>query len=78
MKLNNLENALIVLGASFGLAQIETILGIIILVFQIGLIIFKGVMKVKDAIEKEEYENIDDYIEDTIEDLKGLDEKEVE
>lgn len=75
--LNKLENGLIILGASFGLAQIETILGIVILLFQIGLIIYKGIINVKNSIEKEEYDKIDDTIEDVIEDLKEL-EKEKE
>ena len=74
--LNKLENGLIILGASFGLAQIETILGIVILLFQIALIIYKGIINVKNSIEKEEYDKIDDNIEDVIEDLKELEKEE--
>ena len=76
MELNKLENVLIFLGTSLGLAQIETILGIIILVFQIGLIIYKAIVGIIDLVKKEEYDKIDDTIEDVIEDLKDLEKEE--
>lgn len=70
--LDKLENGLILIGASVGLAQIETILGVIILVCQIVLIIYKGVVKIYTAIKDKNYDTIDDTIKDTIDDLKDL------
>ena len=70
--LDKLENGLILIGASVGLAQIETILGVIILVCQIVLIIYKGVVKIYNDIKDKNYDTIDATIKDTIDDLKDL------
>lgn len=70
--IDKLENGLIVLGSLLGLANIQEVMGIILLAFQILLIIFKCVIKV---INKFKHNDLDGAIED-IEDLqKELDER---
>ena len=75
--LNNIENIFIALGVSVGLNQIESILGIIILIFQFLLLTMKFFTKIKmrsekleDAIKNSNYEEVEDIIKDMQQDLK--------
>lgn len=68
--LDKLENLSIVLGSLIGLSNIEDILGIIILVFQIILILYKVIKKVIDKIKNKEYNELEEEVEKAIEDLK--------
>ena len=70
--INVLEDVLIVAGVSVSLAQIQTILGIIILSFQIILIIYKGVRRIIDHAKEKDFDAIEDDIKKTTEDLEKL------
>lgn len=70
-----MENVSIVFGVTIGIAQIESILGIIILVFQIVLIIYKFVRTIINRIKNKDYDGIEEDIKDTTEQLKELSDK---
>lgn len=72
MNTSKLNDCLIVLGTYIGISQIESILGIIILCFQIALIIYKASRKVYYLIKHKQYNQIEDTIKDTIESLEDL------
>lgn len=72
MNTSKLNDCLIVLGTYIGISQIESILGIIILCFQIVLIIYKATRKVYYLIKDKQYNQIEDTIKDTIESLEDL------
>lgn len=72
MNTSKLNDCLIVLGTYIGISQIESILGIIILCFQIALIIYKASRKVYYLIKDKQYNQIEDTIRDTIESLEDL------
>lgn len=72
MKIDKVNDALIVLGAYIGLSQIETILGVIILSFQILLIIYKGVFKIIEKIKNKQYKEISTDIQEITEELDKL------
>lgn len=72
MSASKLNDCLIVLGTYIGISQIESILGIIILCFQIALIIYKASRKVYYLIKDKQYNQIEDTIKDTIESLEDL------
>ena len=76
--LNILEDVTIAGGVAIGISTIETILGIIILSVQILIIIYKATMKIIELVKKKKYDEIDDALEDTkdqLEDLKDKDGK---
>ena len=54
-KLEVVEDALIVFGVALSIDQIKTILGIILLVIQIGLILYKGIKLLIGHIKKKNY-----------------------
>lgn len=70
--INTIENATIVCGLSVGFAEIESILGIIILVVQLVLILWKMGYSVYQKIKNKEYDQVDDEIEKGIEDILAL------
>ena len=73
------ENTLIVAGVSISLPMIESILGIIILSFQIILIMIKTIMKIKESIKNKNYQEIEEHVQnaqDEIEKLSGKDKHE--
>ena len=61
-----IDNSLVVLGVVIGIETIETILGILLLVVQFGIIIVRFIMKIKSKgkIEKEDIEELQDSIDD--------------
>ena len=71
-KINIFEDVLIVGGITIGINQIYTILGIIILSFQIALILYKFICRIIQLIKKKKYDEIDDAIEDTTRELEHL------
>ncbi len=73
--LNILEDATIVGGVAIGLSTIQTILGIIILSVQVILILYKGIRKIIDLVQKKKYDEIDDALEETKDQLEDLKEK---
>ena len=71
-KLDSIENALIILGSVVGIANIETLLGIILLVVQIGLLIFKGILLIRDKLKKNDVKGAIKEIKNLNEDLKNI------
>ena len=69
--LNKIENALIVLASTIGIANIDDILGIVILCVQLILLIIKCINKIKEEKYDEIVEDVEefkdalvDYVED--------------
>ena len=75
-QVNVIENALIVGGLAISLNMIYSILGIIILVFQIAIILGKLGITIKKKIEEKKYEEIVDAVEDAKNQLESLQDKE--
>ena len=73
--LNILEDVTIAGGIAVSLPMIETILGIIILSVQVILIIYKATMKIIELMKKKKYDEIDDALEDTKDQLEDLKDK---
>ena len=71
-KLDSVENALIILGSVVGIANIETVLGIILLVVQICLLIFKGILLIRDKLKKGDTKGAIKEINNLNEDLKNI------
>ena len=71
-KLDSVENALIILGSVVGIANIETLLGIILLVVQICLLIFKGILLIRDKLKKGDTKGAIKEINNLSEDLKNI------
>ena len=72
--INVLEDVLIAGGVAISLPMIESILGIIILSVQVCLILWKAGKKIYEAIKNKKYDEIDDTLKETqdqLEDLKG-------
>lgn len=73
--LNILEDVTIAGGVAIGISTIETILGIIILSVQILIILYKATMKIIELVKKKKYDEIDDALEDTKDQLDDLKDK---
>ena len=73
--LNVLEDALIVGGITISVTMIQSILGIIILSCQIIIILIKAGKKIYDLIKKKKYDEIDDALEETKDQLEDLKDK---
>ena len=71
-KLDSVENALIILGSVVGIANIETVLGIILLVVQICVLIFKGILLIRDKLKKGDTKGAIKEINNLSEDLKNI------
>lgn len=71
-KLDSVENALIILGSVVGIANIETVLGIILLVVQISLLIFKGILLIRDKLKKNDVKGAIKEINNLSDDLKNI------
>ena len=67
-----MENTLIIAGVSISLPMIESILGIIILAFQIVLIVIKTGSKIYEKIKQKKYDEIDDVVEESQKELDSL------
>lgn len=77
-KIDILFDSLIPVGALVGISQIESIIGIILLVLQIILILYKGIYKVVMKIKNKNYKGISSDIQETINALEDLKESESE
>lgn len=71
-KIETFNNVLIPIGAYLGITQIESILGIIILSFQILLILYKGIYSIVMKVKNKNYKEIGNDISKTIEELEDL------
>ena len=74
--INVLEDVLIAGGVAISLPMIESILGIIILSVQVCLILWKAGKKIYQAIKNKKYDEIDDTLKETQDQLGDLKEKE--
>ena len=70
--IEKIENGLIALASLFGLANMESIVGIIILAFQIVIILYKFGVKIYNKIKKKEYDSLLEDIEQATSELKQL------
>lgn len=70
--IEKIENGLIALASLFGLANMESILGIIILAFQLVIILYKFGVKIYNKIKKKEYDSLIEDIEQATSELKQL------
>lgn len=69
---NIIENATIALGVAFGITNIESILGIVVLVLQVALILWKVCYKVYLRIKYKQLDKIQDDIEKAIGELEQI------
>ena len=74
--INVLEDVLIAGGVAISLPMIESILGIIILSVQVCLILWKAGKKIYEAIKNKKYDEIDDTLKETQDQLEDLKDKE--
>ena len=71
--MNYVEDGVIVAGVSYGIAEIKNILGIVLLVLNICLILYKCIYGIVTHVKNKRYDQIDDEIQnaiDSIEDKK--------
>lgn len=69
---NSIENATIALGVAFGISNIESVLGIILLALQVGLILWKVGYKVYLRIKYKQLDKIQKDIEDAMNELEHI------
>lgn len=69
---NICDIGLSILGVNVGAEMIYTWLGITLLVLSIANILIKAAFKIYDIIKKKKYEDITEVLDDTIEDLKEV------
>ena len=69
------EDISIAVGVVLGVQQIETILGIVLLIFQIGLILFKVIRSLIEHIKKKDLDGIEQDLQDGIEQIEHLTDK---
>ena len=74
--INVLEDVLIIGGISVSVTMIQSILGIIILSFQIILILFKAGKKIYDLVKAKKYDEIENTLQETQDQLEDLKNKE--
>lgn len=67
-----LEDTSIVVGGALGLAQIETILGIVLLIFQLCLIAWKCGYAIYKHVKAKEFEKIEEEIQKAVDDIDSL------
>lgn len=69
---NALENISILIGFTISLETIESILGIIILAFQVIWVIVKCGIAIYKKVKQKKYDEIDDEVKKGIDDLKNI------
>lgn len=73
--LDVVESISIALGVVVSIETIYTILGIVLLAFQIGLILYKVIKSIVEHAKHKEYDEIEHDIEKGIEDIENVIEK---
>ena len=66
------DNILITIGLAFAISDIESILGIIILIVQLVWILAKAVIRIYQAIKEKNTKEVTDSLKDLSEDLTDL------
>ena len=69
---NSIENVTIALGVAFGISNIESVLGIILLSLQVGLILWKVGYKINLRIKYKQLDKIQKDIEDAMNELEQI------
>lgn len=69
---NVVENTTIALGVAFGISNIQSILGIILLALQVGLILWKVSYKIYLRIKYKQLDKIQDDIEKAMNELEQI------
>ena len=69
---NMIENVTIALGVAFGISNIESVLGVILLVLQVGLILWKVGYKIYLRIKYKQLDKIQDDIEKAMNELEQI------
>ncbi len=70
--LDVVENTSIVLGVAISLNTIYSVLGIILLAFQIGLIVYKVIKSIVEHVKAKDYEKIEEDIEHGISEIQNV------
>ncbi|MBQ1551078.1 MAG: hypothetical protein IIZ67_03155 [Bacilli bacterium] len=70
--LDRIEDVSILVGSAIGLSQIQTLLGIIILIFQLAIIIYKCVIKIIEHFKNKNYKQVVEELEKAKEELEKL------
>ena len=66
------DNVLIAIGLAFAISDIESILGIIILIVQLLWILTKAIVRIYHAVKEKNSKEVTDSIKDLSEDLTDL------
>lgn len=61
-----------VAGGAYGLANIQTVLGIIVLILSIFNVLFNATIRIISLVKKREINKINEVLDDTIEQLKEV------
>ena len=69
---DKLEYALNIVGITYGAINVQEVLGIIVLILSILSILWKAGVKIYTLIKNKKYNEIDETINDTINDLNDL------
>ena len=72
---NIIEDVLIGCGIAVSLVDIQQVLSIVLLVLNVGWLLVKLVLKVREHIIKKQYDQLDDDIKETIDGLEQLQDK---
>lgn len=70
--LDVIENVSIALGVTLSINTIYSVLGIILLIFQIGLIVYKVIKSIVEHAKNKEYDKIENDIEHGINELQDV------
>lgn len=74
--LNGVDAAVTITGTAFGLAEIETVLGIVILTINLIWILIRGIIMVSDKLRKKDIKGAVEEGDKTIQDINDLTNKE--
>ena len=69
---NIIEDVLIGCGIAVSLVDIQQILSIVLLVLNVGWLLVKLALKIREHIIKKQYDQLDDDIKETIDDLEKI------
>ena len=71
-QLNIVEDVLIVAGVGISLVDLQTIMGIILLAVQLGLILFKGIRKILESIKKKDADGVEQGLNDIKDGIESI------
>ncbi len=68
--LDKIENCLVGIGLAMGIANIETILGVILVCIQIAIILGRTIITIIDKVKRKDYNGIEEDLRKTEEEMK--------